>query len=179
MLGVLHIRIKQAEQARETALSALASDDDPIRVCKAVTILAQAGFPREAGRQLRGISTAHAPAVLEKWYHRASGEVALAQSQLAKAIQEFGAAANLEAQAVPKEYLARMYVVTGQSVEAIRLYVQILHSAPLIWTNPDWELPGLWGDSAATLDKLLPSDHLEHAAAHRITAVLRPTSVRQ
>lgn len=170
-LAYLAFRTGDREICRRSSLAAVATEDGPVHLRGAGSMLARCGFPDEAGRLERRLKSVPGGPAFQIAHHRIAGEVLLAKNNTDAALVEFQAEANLESPKRPKEYLARALLSAGHQEEALKLYRQIVESPGQIWQEPDVELPGLWADALFQEARLNFTLHRNEAGLRRYAQV--------
>jgi eukaryotic-like serine/threonine-protein kinase len=146
-IGFLRLQIGDREACRDMCLLAEQIDNSPVRLARAATLLARAGFPRDAERLLEKLSPSSPSRRVRADRDRIRGEIALARGQNREALALFRVAATLEADGVHLEYLARGAAAAGEIGLATRIYEQIVRDAAYYWRYPDSDFPGTWFSS--------------------------------
>jgi tetratricopeptide (TPR) repeat protein/predicted Ser/Thr protein kinase len=152
-LASLLIRLGRNGVARGLLLGLVERDPGPAVLTQAGGMLAQAGFGADAGRALAKYERSLPSATARRWTVSrlarltVSGEILLAEGKWKAAIPMLEEAAALERQAVPAEYLARAYEVSGDGDRALALYGKLAESREFLWRFPEYYRPGLWSDA--------------------------------
>jgi len=153
-LAYLHLTVNAPLSCRKAALRAIENENGRMHLLQAGTLLARAGFTKEATKMLLSLrSGPHIP-VFEEATHQLRGEIFASEGRLDNAVQEMRKASEFDPPNNSHEYLARILVKAGNTKEAVMLYRYIVESPADVWQAPDYQYPGFWADMEETYASL-------------------------
>jgi serine/threonine protein kinase len=149
ILGLAWLEFKKGDfsAARESALRSLALERGPRRAADVGSLLARAGFIREAQKVLANLDPSDYPPITDVVRLRLKGEILLAQGKSSKALNVLRQAHEKDQEwGFLHDYFARALAANGQFAEALEEYRRFAQHPGQVWQSPEDYPPGLAAD---------------------------------
>jgi eukaryotic-like serine/threonine-protein kinase len=142
-LAYLYLKRADREESRTSALKSLAVAYSPERAAEAGSILSRAGWVADAKKLLAELALISKTAVVEVSRLRLSGEILLAEGQLAKALSELRKARELDwKRALLRDYWVRALIANRRWDEAQHELGQLAERSGQVWHQAELYFPG-------------------------------------